>query len=243
MPRIMNRSSSKQAHKMDSIDETSVFESSSSTTIATVDSPSRSVNTTSSSSDTQSVSSDALHSQLQLIEEAEIAHTISISQHLQEGVLDNPHKPVPPLIFKYILICMGLCGVLIGIVLGAIIGQHLLKQNQAPRYMEPSSLDDVLENDTHAPSAAPGLDWYYPPTPRPSSSDIFDHNHSPPPTPVRTAHPTVASSTLMPTTNSSSGNETGSFETLTPSNNNNSTDNGDEGQIDEHVNGTKSVLP
>lgn len=234
----MSPSSSKKAQKMDSIDETSVLESSSSIKMATEDLPSRSVDASASSSDSAlSISSEALHKQLRLIEDAEIANTISRSQRLQEEVLENRSKPVPSLVFKYVLICMGLCGVLIGIVLGAIIGQHLLTEHQNPRYMEPS---DGWENHTQAPTGAPGLDWYYAPTPRPSSPDIFDHNHS---SPVRTLPPTVAnSSTLMPTENSSSvNNETSVEATWNPVSNR--TDYGDLGQVDEHVNDTNIILP
>jgi hypothetical protein len=252
----MNRHSSRNdAHKMDPIDETSVVvlqsSSTSTTTVATGESPcSRSTNTTSSSSDdSQSISLDALQNQLRVLEDAETAHMVSMTQHLQEEVIENSHKPVPSVVFKYILTCMGLCGVLIGIVLGAIIGQHLLNQNQTPRYN--TQPDDVLApNYTQAPSIAPGLDWHYPPTspsPKPTS-DIFDHENSSPPTPtVRTAHPTLAASsntTLMPTTvaNSSGGalntNETSFFGTSTPSNGIS-----DAGQVDEHMNDTANILP
>lgn len=198
---------------MDSIDETSILES---TTVATEDSPSRSINTCSSSSEPHFVSEDDLHKQLQLIEEVEAAHTLSRAQYLQEEVLENPQKPVPPVIFKYILIGMGLCGILIGIVLGAIVGQHFLKQShQSSGHMHPPSLNEDGANNTtshHTPSpAAPSLVWYYPPTPVPSS-DIFEHA----PTSMRTAYPTAtaynSSNTLKPTSNSSTfQNETTSF--------------------------------
>lgn len=237
------RSSSKHAPKMDSIDETSVLES---TTIATAESPSRSIKTTSSSSsssDQQFASVDALHHQLQMIEEAETANTLSRAAHLQEQVLENPNKPVPPAIFKYILIGMGLCGVLIGIVLGAIIGRHLLKQH--PRYnMQPPPFSNITLSSQAPSPSAPNLIWYYPPTPTPSS-DIFHH-----PTPsIRTAHPTMvpshdANATSMPTTiDSTNSSSTFQNETLSFNESSSNPSNGTEEDSGALVNNTYDFLP
>jgi len=197
---------------MGAIDETRVMETDG--TMATEDSPTRSIATSSSP---PSVSANTLQRQIKLIEDAEIAQTMSRSQYSQEEVLENPQKQVSALVFKYILIGMGLFGVLIGIVLGAIIGKHLLNQNQNTQYMPPPPSFDVdMENNssstTEAPSLAPGIDWHYPPTPTPSH-DIFNH-HSPPRAPVRTAHPTV---TLLPTKEPTSTSNNSTVTTSMPS--------------------------
>ncbi|CAJ1945923.1 unnamed protein product [Cylindrotheca closterium] len=219
------------------------------TTATTATTSTTTTSASSSFDDLQSL--DALHNQLRELEDAETAHTISRPQHLlQEEVLENSHKPVPSVVFKYILICMGLCGILIGIALGAIIGQHLLKQQQnQQRYnKEPSDVTGLAKNNnttTQAPSIAPGLDWHYPPSPRPTS-DIFDHVHSSPPTPtLRTAHPTIAT----PTNSSSGVAPTVKNETTfpLPSNNNNNnknpTNSSDAGQVDGDRNDTENILP
>jgi hypothetical protein len=77
--------------------------------------------------------------------QTEITETLAQS-HLQEKVIDDS-GPVPPLIFKYLLIAIGLCGILIGIVLGAIIGQRLLAA---------SAVED-MPNQHYAPSIAPSI--------------------------------------------------------------------------------------
>jgi hypothetical protein len=128
--------------------------------------------------------------------------TVTLAQsHLQEKVIDAL-GPVPPLIFKYVLIAIGLCGVLIGIVLGAIIGQRLLAASEV----------EDMPHQHYAPSIAP-LDNLQPhtathdPTLEPTFVDTnVSTNRTAQPTQITSYLPTLSSteytdSLLAPTTN------------------------------------------
>jgi hypothetical protein len=134
--------------------------------------------------------------------QTEITETLA-QFHLQEKVIDAA-GPVPPLIFKYILIAIGLCGVLIGIVLGAIIGQRLLAA---------SAVED-MPYQHYAPSIAP-LDSFQPhtdathdPTLEPTLVDTNVSTYS-------TAHPTRVTS-YPPTLSSSEYTESRLAPTANP---------------------------